>query len=411
MANDVNNNKYNYNIMANRTNSKLKELENSQNEFISFSEDIHRSNYQQNICKLDHLNIGCQLDINCDSPIYDKEISNSHKSLLKAIKQCSELPFNTESPILTNLSMLETQASEKKTESDTCKLGLLNFDEEIKCSSIYASAKNCVNIDDKLSEILIETPIIYTDTKLRSESSKQLGQDDCYELNQVAKPRPLNYLRNSYLDKINMKNIKNEKVKEHNSIIIFDWDDTILCTTYLKQSGIIDEEIEIDSVNLEKLNLLDSTVFQLLSQAIGFGETFIITNSEPGWVEESAKLYYPRTMTLLKNIKIVSARGDYENKFPGDNKQWKIQAFLDILQNVNKKLVTNLICLGDSTNEIEAGHILASKFTQAYIKTIKFKQCPRPSELNKQLKTVSEQFTKIYKEVKNLTIRVERKNK
>jgi len=60
---------------------------------------------------------------------------------------------------------------------------------------------------------------------------------------------------------------------------------------------------------------------------------------------------------------------------------------------------------------MEAAHILASKFSHAYIKTIKFREAPRPDELNKQLNLVLDQFDKIFSSIKNLTIRVEKKSK
>ena len=90
---------------------------------------------------------------------------------------------------------------------------------------------------------------------------------------------------------------------------------------------------------------------------------------------------------------------------------WKIQAFLNMQKEFNSNLVTNIICLGDSFIEIEAGHILASKFNQAFIKTVKFRESPKPEELNKQLNLVADQFDSIYKSIKNLTIRVEKKKK
>ena len=74
-------------------------------------------------------------------------------------------------------------------------------------------------------------------------------------------------------------------------------------------------------------------------------------------------------------------------------------------------IVTNIICLGDSLFEMEAGRILASRFTEAFIKTIKFRETPKLDELIKQLKLVCKQFNSIYSSIKNLTIRVERKKK
>lgn len=91
---------------------------------------------------------------------------------------------------------------------------------------------------------------------------------------------------------------------------------------------------------------------------------------------------------------------------------WKIQAFLNMKKAFDCDLVTNLICLGDSFIEMDAARILASKFTQAFIKTVKFKENPKPDELNKQLVLVAGQFNDgIYSPIKNLTIRVERKKK
>ena len=75
------------------------------------------------------------------------------------------------------------------------------------------------------------------------------------------------------------------------------------------------------------------------------------------------------------------------------------------------KLVTNIICIGDSLFEMEAGRILASRFTEAFVKTIKFREAPKLDELIKQLKLVSLQFSSIYSSIKNLTIRVEKKRK
>ncbi len=219
-------------------------------------------------------------------------------------------------------------------------------------------------------------------------------------------------IRKSYMDKLKHTNIwTSEKPKSHNSLIIFDWDDTLLCSSYLTPQGIFKEDTKLSKKDLNKLELLDNTVFKILSFAIENSSTFIITNAAPGWVEYSSERFYPKTKEILKTVTIVSARGEYEKKFPGDSKQWKVQAFLETTRNLNLNLVTNLICLGDSVIEMEAAHILASKFSKAYIKTVKFKEAPKPEELIKQLGTVHDQLNTIFSTVKNLTIRVEKKKK
>lgn len=128
-------------------------------------------------------------------------------------------------------------------------------------------------------------------------------------------------------------------------------------------------------------------------------------------MEYSAEKFYPSVKNLLPKLTIVSARGEYENQYPGDSRMWKIQAFMNMGKDFSQDLVTNILCFGDSVFEMEAAHFLASKFSQAFIKTIKFRENPKPEELNKQLFIVAEQFLTIFSAVRNLTIRVEKKAK
>ena len=218
-------------------------------------------------------------------------------------------------------------------------------------------------------------------------------------------------IRSSYITKLICKKIwsPSSKNKTHNSLIIFDWDDTLLCTTYLTKNNLFDDNIILSEKDKEKISKLEKSVYNLLSISIEKGDVFIITNAGAGWVEFSSQKYYPSILELLTKIKIISAREEYEYLFPDDPRMWKIQSFLNMQKFFNSNLVTNIICLGDSFIEIEAGKFLASKFNQAYIKTVKFREFPKPDELNKQLNLVYNQFDIIYKSIKNLTIRVEKK--
>ena len=116
---------------------------------------------------------------------------------------------------------------------------------------------------------------------------------------------------------------------------------------------------------------------------------------------------------MLKKINVISAREKYSKFYPNDIKIWKIQTFLDITKVMNSELVTNVICMGDSFIEIEAGNKMREQFVrnQAFVKTIKFRESPKPEELNKQLRLIIEQFHDIYASIKNLTINVERRKK
>ena len=141
------------------------------------------------------------------------------------------------------------------------------------------------------------------------------------------------------------------------SIIIFDWDDTLLCTSYLNSRQ--DAMNIASSIVREQLKALEQAVVRLLTKALTLGNTFIITNTMKGWVEYSSNIWIPGVADILQQISTVSARTKYESKFPNNSHQWKVEAFLEMTKTFDTGTITNLICMGDSMIEIDAGHILA----------------------------------------------------
>ena len=229
--------------------------------------------------------------------------------------------------------------------------------------------------------------------------------------NNTQKLKNGNAIRNSYIQKLvsTALYLPNNRPKTHNSLIIFDWDDTLLPTSYLTKDGAFNPNMIINEADQKKISKLEKTAYKILEMAISKGDTYIITNAGLDWVEYSAQKFYPKLYEILPKIHIISARGEWEKTFPGDIRKWKIQTFLSLKERLDTKLVTNIICLGDSFFEIEAGRVLANCFREAFVKTIKFKEMPKLEELNKQLLVVINQFNSICSAVKNLTIRVEKK--
>ena len=222
-------------------------------------------------------------------------------------------------------------------------------------------------------------------------------------------------IRGSYFNKLINKGLlassEEEKKFKFNNIFIFDWDDTLLCTTVLSPLGYFDDDMVVLPSRMEKIKKLEISVKKLLTLTIEKGDTYIITNSEPGWVEYSCKRFFPSTFHLLDKIEIISARGLYEKKYPKKLKIWKNLAFNDIIKKYDKKLPTNIVCFGDSSYEIESAHGLSDKFQDGYVKAIKFKEFPKIEELISQLNLVLDKFNFIYSACKNWTITVDRKKK
>ena len=192
-----------------------------------------------------------------------------------------------------------------------------------------------------------------------------------------------------------------------NNLIIFDWDDTLMCSTFLVDSPTITEE------NKKEIKDLETNVIKLLDKCINHADVYIITNSEDGWVKESTNLYYPNLEKegLLNKLTIISSKAKYSYRYPSHPKYWKILAFNDILDNYDTTIETNIISIGDNFNDLKASKNLAKKFPNSYLKAIKFKEFPKISEMIKENDLVINQFDYIFKSKKNWNIRAEKKNK
>jgi hypothetical protein len=193
------------------------------------------------------------------------------------------------------------------------------------------------------------------------------------------------------------------------TLIIFDWDDTLLCTTAINSA----EPVEVH------LHLLELTVQSLLEAAMKLGETLIVTNGNENWVLDSASRFLPGLLPTLRYLKVVSARAKYETYFPGDPFAWKRQAFLDILSArtaaqeaaastflfgqsgascPNEKFDTNLVVIGDSLAEMEAAEEMSTSHvlsTSSVVKTVKFKDRPLATELLGQIRKMAHELAGI----------------
>lgn len=104
-----------------------------------------------------------------------------------------------------------------------------------------------------------------------------------------------------------LKPIKSNNM-EYNSIIIFDWDDTLFSISYLNKLGVFHNNFSNSKQIYEKIKKLEKKVEKVLSLSIEKGHTFIITNSDEGWVQESSQIFYPEVFPLLQKISILSSR-------------------------------------------------------------------------------------------------------
>ncbi len=219
-------------------------------------------------------------------------------------------------------------------------------------------------------------------------------------------------IRDKYYNKLYSKNCLFTKPNKPKNltVIIFDWDDTLLCTSFLSNNNFNYDEILKNNFNIEQFGKLEKKVYDILSFSIQKGQTYIITNAEKEWVEYTSKLFYPSILDLLNDIKIISARQENILNCPNDKRLWKINSFNNVLMKYDFQTIINIISIGDSFYEIEASKNLHSFFTNDVIKTVKFKKVNKIEELIMQLDLVLNNFNLIVNSVKNYTINVFKNN-
>jgi len=216
-----------------------------------------------------------------------------------------------------------------------------------------------------------------------------------------------NEIRQKYLRKLAYNKVWVPQVHrspKHQTVMIFDWDDTLLPTVWLRKN---DFQSGDDDKDEESLRGIVQHSKKILEIAIKAGSTYIITNAQSGWVEYSAARWAPELLPVLRKVKVISARDRFEPHFPHDIMQWKIQAFLEVQRQLDPTPLTNIVALGDANYEIEAARIMADEFAQGLLKTVKFRPHPDPEEHRLQLELVESNLERVIESVHPLKVCLE----
>ena len=137
-------------------------------------------------------------------------------------------------------------------------------------------------------------------------------------------------------------------------VILIDYDDTLLPTTFLEENGIISyKKIDKDTPIFKKLDELDKEVVKFLNLCYKYGKPVILTNAEIAWVLSSCKIYMPNAHKIISKMDIHSAREKYSKKYKSVS-EWKKML---LLNDLNKALLKSnfVISIGDSEYERSAG--------------------------------------------------------
>ena len=369
------------------------------------SHQFHKLNEE---IKINNIN-----NINSDrNTIKSEEKSNNNKNNLELLEEAKEI----NNIIFRNHKSFEPQISifkqSKEEEKNLNRLKSSNIENDLNINSITITTMENTNI--KIEPNSAHDSLSDNSDYIDISQSIFLNRNNkkCIFYKSILHNNAKN-IRDAYYNKLIIKNIwKPYSInKKLNTLFLFDWDDTLMCTSAIMPIvNSCNLNINIKKIR-EKLKNLDENISNLLNKALERGIVFIISNASPGWVEYSSTNFLPLTAITLKKIKIISAKGLFSKQYPGDYLQWKLMAFKYVIEsnNINTKLISNIICLGDSHIDLEAMESLRYYFNNGFIKVIKFKENPHLLELEKQIWIVISQLDFIIKKVKNLNLKVYKK--
>ena len=195
------------------------------------------------------------------------------------------------------------------------------------------------------------------------------------------------------------------KINKDNTLIIYDWDDTLFPTSWIVNNDIDLTDPNTRSENVYVFKRLDDCVFNLLKKSLELGEVIIITNAMPEWVYLSCSVLVD-TQDIINNIKIISSRKNYQNKT--DMINWKLNTFLDEFNDIiKKKSIKNIISIGDANYEYYALINLYKQQKNYYdrlLKSVQFVKSPSNELLMNEIKLLSENIKDICNNCEHLDL-------
>eukprot|EP00931_Biecheleriopsis_adriatica_P009652 TRINITY_DN110714_c0_g1_i1.p1 TRINITY_DN110714_c0_g1~~TRINITY_DN110714_c0_g1_i1.p1 ORF type:complete len:353 (+),score=92.36 TRINITY_DN110714_c0_g1_i1:63-1121(+) len=194
------------------------------------------------------------------------------------------------------------------------------------------------------------------------------------------------------------------------TLIIFDWDDTVLPSSWVKNHGLrLDDGSRVEAWQREELGQVARAAAQTLRAAKQLGTVVLITNAERGWIELSCNKFLPTLLPILEDIKLVSARTTYEGPEITSPVDWKVHAFKNEIDRFYARQTRlgaerrkNVLSLGDSIHEREALMRATAPMQDCRSKSVKFKEMPDIPEILKQHSLVASCFEQIVHHDANL---------
>jgi len=202
------------------------------------------------------------------------------------------------------------------------------------------------------------------------------------------------------------------KFEVEETFFIFDWDDTVLPSTWVQRQGLrLDAASTLNADQREVLAEVAVAAGKTLRAARQHGTVVLVTNAERGWIELSCQKFLPTLSPMLENVKLVSARTTFEGPQCPSPLDWKLRAFDSEIMNYfgsdvvfDESQRKNVLSLGDSVHEREALLRATSSAPNCHSKSLKFVERPDISQICKQHELITNCFDRIVHHEGNLDL-------
>ena len=225
------------------------------------------------------------------------------------------------------------------------------------------------------------------------------------------------------------------EMKRTNSLIIIDYDDTLLPSTWLMKRRFFEGPQETTDAVMRSRAFMTETMTSFLQEGAYFdaldvltdelfrkanhisgGSAWIVSNGEPSWIEQSMGAILPKLRKTLyeeycQDCRVISARQQFQAVLPDNKPVWKVKTFNQLInrwvpprfQGVEQRDekptqardAYSIISIGDSENDAESLMDVETKLTDTFRKTVKLVDNPTLGQVVKQVKAVKENLEHI----------------
>lgn len=308
-----------------------------------------------------------------------------------ATSMTSGMAATTPTPIVRKLEMNKFASS--KTQS-TC------IDDDSWSQLSYEDDETCYTA---MSEIDPEWCSVIGDFDDEEDTSDVLttGAVEDEEAEQVNDDEPENMLPSARApEEAAFKRQAQEESTPHRALIVFDWDDTLLPTSWIKYARKQGTELDDEQIDKELADH-EEAVMELLRTAKALGDVSIVTLGSRKWVKNTCKSYLPDIATLDDSFDVHFARDvEVQPGISGDlaaakKKLVSMQSAIES-KGGNTRQWSSFISIGDSIAEMcaaqELGNQYAKEGTFDYVKTVKMIEMPNLRTLTKQVRTIADRL-------------------